>query len=103
MDNRKTIINIIEKKGFVVKGKSCETWKICYSLKTLNENYSITISPLTTKKLNKILLDTIIYWKFVNADEIISYKTQKEISQIIEKIKDILKTIKEKKLVLKNK
>ena len=93
MGNKKEIIKVIEKNGFEIKGKTCQTWKICYSIKSLNENYSITICPITTKKLNKALLDTITYWKYVRLDDNTPYKVFKEIEKLINNIKNIIRQI----------
>lgn len=97
MQNKKEIIKFIEQNGFEIKGKTLQNWKICYSIKSLNENYSISISPLTTKKLNKALLDTVTYWKYIYTDETTPYKAIKEIEKLLNNIKSIIKAVKENK------
>lgn len=91
MKNKKDIIKIIEQNGFIVKGKTCQKWELCYSVKSLNENYSISVSPLTIKRLNKSLLGTLTYWKSMVSTDTTPIKILKDIEKIISNIKNIIR------------
>lgn len=97
MNIRKDIIKIIEEKGFSIKGKTCPRWKICYSMKSFDESYEITISPLTKKEMLRVLMEDIDYWKYVGLPDVQNKKQEKEALNLIEKLKDIVKQIGEKK------
>ena len=94
--DKKELIKFIEKNGFIVKGKTCQRWQICYMIKSLNENYSISISPVSKKTIVKAILATIEYWKFVGIEETTMKKAKKEIENIVNKLKKIIGEINEK-------
>lgn len=93
MKNKPVIIKIIEQNGFSIKGKTCPRWKICYSVKTFNETYEITVSPLTIKNLIKAIMTDIEYWKYIGIGEVKNLKEEKEITKIIDKLKKVIKQV----------
>lgn len=88
--DKKILIQLIEKKGFEVKGKTKDNWKICYEVKSLNEKYSISISGIKKKNIIQSILSVVEYWKYMGLEDIKSKKAQKEIENIISKMKKII-------------
>ena len=97
MKNKNQIIKLIEQKGFFIKGKTCPRWRICYSVKTFNETYEITVSPITLKNLIKAIMTDIEYWKYIGLSEVESKKQEKEVESVISKLKGIIGEINETK------
>lgn len=91
--NNKTLIQIIEQNGFEVKGKTKNSWKVCYEIKALKERYELSVSPVKKKELIKVLLKDIEYWKFIGLEETSSKKAQKEIGQVMNKMKKLIGVI----------
>lgn len=89
MDNKK-LIQVIEENGFEVKGKTKDSWKVCYEIKALKEKYELSVSPVKKKEIIKVLLKDIEYWKFIGLEDIKSRKAQKEIEKIITKMKKLI-------------
>lgn len=95
--NNKQLIGIVEKKGFEIKGKSKDSWKVCYTIEASNEKHELTVSPVSKKQLIKGLLKDIEYWKFIGIEEASSRKEQKEIEKVINKMKKLIGEINETK------
>ena len=91
--NSKTLIQVIEKNGFEVKGKTKDSWKVCYEIKALKEKYELSVSPVKKKELIKVLLKDIEYWKFIGLEETSSRKAQKEIEKVMSKMKKLIGAI----------
>lgn len=91
--NNKQLIQVIEEKGFEVKGKTKDNWKIVYEIKALKEKYELCVNPVKKKELIKVLLKDIEYWKFVGLEETSSKKAQKEIGQVMNKMKKLIGVI----------
>ena len=88
--NNKTLIQVIESNGFEVKGKTKDSWKVCYEIKALAEKYELSVNPVKKKEIIKVLLKDIEYWKFIGLEETKSRKAQKEIEKIITKMKQLI-------------
>lgn len=91
--NNKQIIQVLEENGFEVKGKTKDSWKVCYEIKALKEKYELSVSPVKKKELIKALLKDIEYWKFIGLEETSSRKAQKEIEKVMNKMKKLIGAI----------
>lgn len=88
--NNKQIIQVLEENGFEIKGKTKDSWKVCYEIRAIKEKYELSVSPVKKKELIKVLLKDIEYWKFIGLEEISSRKAQKEIEKIIAQMKKVI-------------
>lgn len=95
--DKKTLIELIEKNGFEIKGKTKDSWKVCYEIKSLNEKYSISIARFKKKSIIQSILKVIEYWKFIGLEDVKSIKAQKEIEKTIAKMKKLIGEINETK------
>lgn len=91
--NNKQIIQVLEENGFEVKGKTKDSWKVCYKIDSLDEKYELSVSPVKKKELVKTLLKDIEYWKFIGLEETSSRKAQKEIEKVMNKMKKLIGVI----------
>lgn len=91
--NNKQIIQVLEENGFEIKGKTKDSWKICYEIKALEEKYELSVSLVKKKELIKVLLKDIEYWKFIGLEETSSRKAQKEIEKVMNKMKKLIGVI----------
>lgn len=91
--NNKKLIQVIEENGFEVKGKTKDSWKVCYEIKALKEKYELSVSPVKKKELIKVVLKDIEYWKFIGLEETSSIKAQKEIEKVMNKMKKLIGAI----------